>query len=130
MQPRIMVKRNHAIISKQLLTRRFKQVRELIYIRGPAEIISLRLIAAMALKKCQLLYGFHSLSDDTLLETLGHTNDRADDDRIIGSGNDIVDERLVEFQRVNGKSSQIAQAGIAGAKVIHGQSHSDGFEFS
>ena len=83
MLPRLMVKRNDASISKHLLTRRFKQVRELLCIRGPAEIISLPLIAAMGLKKCQLLYGFHSLSDDTLLETFGHTNDRTDDDRII-----------------------------------------------
>ena len=83
MLPRLMVKRNDASICEQLLMWRFKQVRELLCGRGPAEIISLPLIAAMGLKKCQLLYGFYSLSDDTLLEALGHTNDRADDDRII-----------------------------------------------
>jgi len=75
MLPRLMVKRNDASICEQLLMWRFKQVRELVCSRGPAEIISLPLIAAMGLKKCQLLYGFHSLSDDTLLEALGHAND-------------------------------------------------------
>src|ERR1700688_3600427 len=125
-----MVKKNHAIILNQLLTGHFKQVRELLCTRGPAEIVSLPLIAAMGLKESQLLYGFHSLSDDTLLETLGHTDDRANDDRITRFGKDIVHERLVEFQGVNGKSSQIAQAGVAGAKIIHGQSHTDGFELS
>ena len=92
MLSRVMVKRNDAIICKQLLMWRFKQVCELLCSRGPAEIISLSLIAAMGLEKCQLLFGFHSLSDNTLLEALGHTNDRADDDRIIGSGKDIAHE--------------------------------------
>src|ERR1700721_1605718 len=103
-----MVKKNHAIIFNQLLTGHFKQVRELLCTRGPAEIVSLPLIAAMGPKKFQLLYGFHSLSDDTLLETLGHTDYRANDDRVIRLSNDIAHERLIKFQGIDGKSRQIA----------------------
>src|ERR1700730_4265335 len=125
-----MVKKNHAIILNQLLTGHFKQVRELLCTRGPAEIVSLPLIAAMGPKKFQLLYGFHSLSDDTLLETLGHTDYRANDDRIIRFVHNIVNKRLVEFQGVNGKSSQVAQTGIPGSEIIHGEAHTDGFELS
>ncbi len=50
---------------------------------GPTEIVSLPLIAAIGLKKCQLLGCFHALSDHPVLETFTHADDRANDDSII-----------------------------------------------
>src|SRR2546430_752849 len=82
----------------------------------------------MGLKKCQLLWCFHTLTDHPVLEAFTHADDRANDDSVVGTGNDIAHERLVHLHGIDGKSSQIAQAGIAGAKVINGQPHTDGFE--
>ena len=37
------------------------------------------------------------------------------------SRGDLADERLVNLEGINGKFSQIAQAGIAGTKVVDGE---------
>ena len=58
-------------------------MRELLCPRGPAEIVALTFMAAMELKKCQLLCCFHALSDDGMLEILTDADDRANDDGII-----------------------------------------------
>jgi hypothetical protein len=55
---------------------------ELLCDRWPIEVIALTLTAAMELKKCQLLCCFHTLSDDPMLETATHANDRASDDGV------------------------------------------------
>ena len=45
----------------------------------------------------------------------------ADDGRLVGIGGDLVDKGFVNLEDVDGKLLEIAEAGIAGAKVIHVQ---------
>ena len=94
---------------------------------GPAEIVALGLIAAMGLQEGHLFVGLDAFGDNLLVETFGH-GDHPADDGVVGSGGDVVHERLADFQIIDGKHFQIAQAGIARAKVIRSEAHSDGFE--
>src|SRR5258708_3553888 len=63
-----------------------------------------------------------------MLEALSHVDDRAHDCRVIGIGSDLVDKGLVNFEDINGKLPKIAQAGIAGAEVIHGKMYAHHFK--
>src|SRR5437667_10940490 len=76
---------------------RLKYLRELLCNQGPTEIVSLPLVAAMGLKKCQLFWCFHSLSDHPVLETFTPADNRANDDSIVCAYNDIVHARLVHL---------------------------------
>ena len=91
------------------------------------EIVALGLIAAMALEEGHLFAGFHAFGDNLLVEAFGH-GDHPADDGVVGSGGDVVHERLADFQIIDGKHFQIAEAGIARAEVIRSEAHSDGFE--
>src|SRR5882762_1896313 len=86
---------------------------------GPAEQVALSFRTVLGLKVCALCLGFDALGNYQVLEALSHANDGAHDWRVIGIAGDPVDERLVNFQDINGKLLKIAEAGIAGAEVIH-----------
>jgi len=96
--------------------------------QGPAEELALSFRAALGLKVGPLFWRFDALGNHQVLEALSHANDRAHDRRVIGIGRDLVDKRLVNFQDINGKLPEIAQAGIAGAEVIHRKVYSHHFE--
>jgi hypothetical protein len=54
-----------------------------------------------------------------MLKAFSHANYGAHDVRVIRIGRDLLDKGLVNFQHINGKLPKIAEAGIAGAEVIH-----------
>jgi hypothetical protein len=71
-----------------------------------------------------------ALGDHEVLEALSHVNDGAYDSRVIGIGSDLVDKGLVNFEDIDGKLPEIAEAGIAGAEVIHRKLYPHHFELS
>ena len=73
----------------------------------------------LGLKECQLLVRFDAFSNHALLEAFPHVNDGSHDGSVLEIATDLVHEGLVNFQDINGKPLQIAEAGIAGAEVIH-----------
>jgi hypothetical protein len=79
----------------------------------PAEEVPLSFRAAVGLKECELFVRFDAFGNHALLEVLAHINDGADDGRIIRIARDLLDEGLVNLQDLNGKLSEIAEAGIA-----------------
>src|ERR1017187_4127685 len=87
--------------------------------QGRAEEIALSFRAMLGLKVCPLFSRFDALGYHQVPEALSHVNYGADDRRVIGIGSDLVDKGLVNFQDINGELTKIAQAGIAGAEVIH-----------
>ena len=95
---------------------------------GSTEIVALGLIAAMGLQEGHLFAGLHAFGDNLLVETFGHGDHGGDNRGVVGLGGDVMHERLVDFQTINGKHFQIAQAGITRTEVIRSQAHSDGFE--
>src|SRR6266700_470727 len=96
--------------------------------QGPAEEVALSFRTALGLKVSPLFLRFDALGNHEVLEALPHANYGAYDWRVIGIASDPVDEGLVNFQDINGKLLKIAQAGIAGAEVIHGEPNSHSFE--
>ena len=95
------------------------------------EIIALPLVAMQVQKASVLLGCFHAFGNDPFPQTLAHADHGADDIGIVRVGDHPVDKRLIDFERVDRKSTQVAQAGIAGAKVINRELHpqvSDGLQ--
>ena len=66
---------------------------------------------------------FDSCGDHPLFETGAHRDDGADDDAIVVGRANILHERLVDFQDIDRKLTQVTQAGIAGTKIIDRQLH-------
>src|SRR5208282_262716 len=95
---------------------------------GPAEEVALPFRAMMGLKECELFLRFHAFGDHTQPEVLAHINYGAHDGSVLGIDRDPADEGLVDFQDVNGKLLKIAEAGIAGAEVIHRKVNPHRFE--
>jgi hypothetical protein len=87
--------------------------------QGPTEKVALSFRTVLGLKERALFLRFDALGNYLVLEALSHANDGAYDWRVIGIASDPLDEGLVNFQDINGKLLKIAEAGIAGAKVIH-----------
>src|SRR5208282_6629978 len=101
----------------------FEQDSELLGEHRPAEVVTLCLIAQMSLKKCQLFPCLHSLCNDPQLQAAAHADHRGHDGRIVRSGRDLTDERLVDFQSIDRELSQIAQAGVTRPEIIDGNLH-------
>src|SRR5271170_6925000 len=78
-----------------------QQLGELIGRYGPAEIVSLRFITMMSLQESHLLLRFHALRHDPEIQAAAHADNRADNRRIVRSGGDLVDERLVDLEGVD-----------------------------
>src|SRR4029077_14879060 len=97
-----------------------KQFRELLSRDRAAEIVPLRFVAMAGAKEFQLLSCFNTLRDDAQLEALGHADHRGHNRGILASGTDLADKRLIDFEGIERKSSQITQAGIARAEIVHG----------
>jgi hypothetical protein len=95
-----------------------EQPREPLRKHRPAEIVPLGLITVVRLKKCQIFRLFHALGNDPQLQAAAHADHCAHDARLVGSSGDLTDERLVDFEGIDRKFSQIAQAGVPRAKVI------------
>jgi len=86
-----------------------------------AEKVSLSFSTLVSLEEGELLLCFDALGDDAQLKVSAHIDYGPHDGRVIWIEGDLTHEGLVDFQDINGKPAKIAQAGITGAKVIHGQ---------
>jgi hypothetical protein len=98
--------------------------------QGLAEEVALSFRTVVGPKECELFLRFDTLGNHALLEVFAHINYGAHDGRVIGIGSDPMDKGLVNFQDINGKLLKIAEAGIAGAEVIHNKVYSHHFELS
>src|ERR1700686_1590958 len=105
-----------------------QQLSELGSGHGAAEEVTLTLGTAAGLKESELFLRFDALGDDALIEVLSHVDDGADDGRIVGVAGDLVNKGLVNLEGVDGKLAEIAEAGIAGAEVVHGKVYPHFFE--
>src|SRR5580704_13859841 len=96
--------------------------------QGPAKEVALSFRTVPGLKECELLLRFDAFGNHALLEVPAHINDGAYDGRVIRISRDLVDKGLVNFQDIDGKLPEIAEAGIAGAEVIHSKVQPHHFE--
>jgi hypothetical protein len=82
------------------------------------EEVALSLRTVLALKEAELFSRFDALGNHALLEVPAHADGGDDNRSVIWIGGHLADKRLVNLQNIDGKLSEIAEAGIAGAEVI------------
>jgi hypothetical protein len=87
---------------------------------GTTEEVPLGLVAFEVLEKRQLLGLFHALGHDPQVQAARHADHGRDDRRVVTARTDLSNEGLVDLQGIDGETPQVAQARIAGPKVIDG----------
>lgn len=75
----------------------------------------LGVLNAMLAQPVALAFGFHPFGDGGQIERFGHFNNVRRQRPVLEG----IDKRFIDFQRVDVQFLQIAQAGVAGAKVIN-----------
>ena len=83
----------------------------------------------VAQKVC-LRGSLHAFGDHFLVEAASHDDDRAGDRVGIGVGGELMHERAIDLQHVNGKVAQVRQAAVAGAEIIQRQAQQRGGDFA
>jgi len=76
----------------------------------------------------QLRLGFDAFRHHGQAEAAGQRNDGAHDGGIVVVARDVMDERAVDFQAVNGKSLQVAERRVAGAEIVHRDADAQGLQ--
>src|SRR4029077_11624499 len=74
-------------------------------------------LAMLPPQKRALLLGLHYFRHDAEFERAGHGDHRGDDGPIIGVSREIADEVLIDLHRVDRKTLQVAERGVAGTEV-------------
>ena len=85
-------------------------VHKSVYIKPPLGVLNAVLAQPVA-----LAFGFHPFGDGGQIERFGHFNNVRRQRPVLEG----IDKRFIDFQRVDVQFLQIAQAGVAGAKVIN-----------
>ena len=80
--------------------------------------MSLKTIAAMLDEPLHLSLRLDAFGYHIDPQTMGQADDRSDDDLAFGVRLEILDEVLVDLQRVEGKVLQVAQGGIVGTEIV------------
>ena len=68
-----------------------------------------------------LLDGFHPLGNDRQTQALTQGHDRPGKGGIVGIGEYIADEGLIDLQLVEGQVLQVGERGVSGAEVVQGE---------
>ena len=80
--------------------------------------IALNLFTTKLGDLCQLFSSFYAFGDDIHLQIVGQGRNGAYNFIVLAIAVQPPDKGLVNFQRINGQTMQIAERRIAGAKVI------------
>src|ERR1700733_6179974 len=85
---------------------------------GAAEIVALGFVALVGLEEGEFFRGFDTFGDDAEIQAAAHADDRGYDGGFVGSGGDLANEGLIDFEGVDRKSPEIAEGGESGAKIV------------
>lgn len=80
------------------------------------------------LQERELFACFDALGNHLSLELLADVNYGGEERSVIWIGRGLLDKGPLNFQNFNRKPPETAEAGIAGAKVIHGEVYAHNFE--
>ncbi len=94
----------------------------------PSEQVALEAFAAVQLEETQLARGFHAFGHDLQVEALGQRQDGADDGRIVGVGEHIAHEALVDLDQVEGQALEVAQRRVPGTEIVQREPYADPLE--
>src|SRR5450756_2082882 len=84
-----------------------------------AEQEALHLVAAFGAQPVELVHGLDAFRRRGDVEAAAQPRDRPHDRDAIRTLRQILDERAVDLDLVERKASEIAEAGISGAKIVH-----------
>lgn len=83
-----------------------------------AKVIPLDFVALFMAQKIELILIFDAFGNDFQFQGVRQSDDGSGDRGLFRVGRDISHKRLVDFQLIDGKVLQAAQAGVAGAKIV------------
>src|SRR5450830_952458 len=106
------------------------QLSEVIGSHGFAEQETLTLLTAVGFEKFQLLKRLDAFGNDVQVQALAQADDGADQLRILAVFAQAAHEGLIDLQHIDGKPSQVTEAGITGAEIVDGQPHTQGLDVS
>jgi hypothetical protein len=72
--------------------------------------------------------GFHAFGQGAHSQRPGQVDDGGNNGGILAVAGQFADKGAVDLDGVRGKTLEIGQAGIAGAKVVHRQPHAHGLD--
>src|SRR5687767_1986199 len=104
---------------------RLNHVRQLAGRHRTAEEVPLEFVAAMGSEEPCLFLGLDAFSDYANLEGLADGDDRRHDRSVASAAADVLYERLVDLERVDGKPLQVVQRRMTDAEVIDGDADSE-----
>jgi hypothetical protein len=108
---------------------RLEQGGELFSREWMAEEITLTFRAELGLQIGFLLVGLNAFGDHDVFKTFSHGDDRADHNNFRVRSGQIANKGLVNFQHVDAKPAQIAEAGITGPEIVHRESYTNALQF-
>src|ERR1700737_574243 len=85
-----------------------------------AEQEALHLVATFGAQPVELVHGFDAFRRGRDVEAAAKAGDRPHDRNAIGTIRQILHERAIDLDLVERKAPEIAEAGISGAEIIHG----------
>ena len=89
--------------------------------QGVADEIALHDITPLGLQKGMLGFSLYAFGNGFESQAAGEGNHGRDNSRSIVTGCDILDKRLVYFQRAHWEALEVAEGRIAGPKVVNGE---------
>jgi hypothetical protein len=104
-----------------------EELGELGGVEGATEEVALAFGALLGLKVCSLFLRFDALGNYQVFEASSHANDGSYNQGVVVACGDLMDEGAVYLQYINGKLTKVAEAGVAGSKVIHGKAYAHFF---
>src|SRR3569833_2043682 len=84
-----------------------------------AEVVALQLVATVLAQELEVRKGYDALGHHLEPERMAERDDGPHDGGIVGVAVDVAHETLVDLEAVDGKTLEIAEAGIAGAEIVH-----------
>src|SRR5581483_3314401 len=111
-----------ASLGRELLA---KERARLLRRAGPGEEVALAFVAAVRAQELQLLRGLHALGEHAQAERVAERDDRLRDRRVAAAFRHRVDEGAVDLYAVHRQAGEVAQAGVAGAEVVHRYLHAE-----
>src|SRR5690606_13837799 len=84
----------------------------------PGEQVTLHLVAAVAAQQLELTARFDPLGDHLEAQALGERDDRLGDRGVVRIGGDVLDERLVDLERLDREALEVQRRRVAGAEVV------------
>jgi len=87
------------------------------------KIIPLKNIAVTALQEIHLRLGLHAFGDHRQAQVVCHGDNALSDGGVMTISADVLNERAVDLDLVDGQTLELAEAGKTGAEIIQGNAH-------